>query len=170
MIYLILSLGIFFLCVTTHILWCRIRRRNELQMIIFVVLACMGLLVYFGLAFQFCKFEESQPISLWNMPLLLSSGLLYIFLTPVYMAFYFNTRVESPTQKILKCLQGQKARYADLLSLISDEEIIIPRLNDLKRTQCIQEKEGAYQLTKRGYTIGRFLELYQKLTGRPWGG
>ncbi|HOW36119.1 MAG TPA: hypothetical protein PL155_06880 [Candidatus Omnitrophota bacterium] len=172
MFYVLATLSIFCIAVLMHILWCRVFPKNRLQIAPFAFFSLVGLLYYGALAHLFFYGSSAdRAVNLWNLPLALSAAVVYILLIPIYLALYFNTRVESPTQKILRIIHEHDGiGYEELASCISDSEIIIPRIDDLLRCRYIQMKEGAYCLTARGIVVAKALNAYQVLTGREAGG
>ncbi len=168
MFYLVIAIAIFFAAAALHVAWCRANKTNALLIAPFLVFSFLGLAV---LIFIFVKnpyLLSSENI--WHMPLKSSSLLIYILLIPCYVAFYFGTKVKSPTQKLFLLLQKESLSFKELSSRISDREILIPRISDLEQSRCIRFKENSFQLTKYGFTVAKFLDIYQKILGRGIGG
>ena len=167
-----ISLFLFCMAVGGHMAWCRQRRASRLHIGPFVYMAFFGLLLQICVLFLVKKLpSEEYPVNFWTLPLKASSLLLYLLLIPTYLAFYFNTQVESPTQKILRLLQKNKqSSTEDLENAITDAEIIIPRVRDLAGTGFLAFDGKVYRLTPRGIILARFLNLYQTVLGREIGG
>lgn len=171
MLYVLTSFFTFGVAIAMHIAWCRYRPRKNLQIVPLVFFEMAGLLGYGAILGTFFSSIKNHPAGLWNVPLGTSSAVLYILLMPIYFAFYFNTRVESPTQRILRFI-GERGQvtYNDLTKCICDNEIIIPRLDDLVRSGYVSFKGGAYHLAARGIAVAKVLSVYQVLIGREMGG
>lgn len=172
MLYVLTSLLMFGAAVAAHIAWCRCRPKENLQIAALVFFEVAGLLCCLVILNTFSLLPvQSQSFDFWAMPLGLSSVALYVLLMPIYFALYFNTRVESPTQRILRLVEAKGGlAYDELSKYISDKEIIIPRLDDLVRSRYIALNDGVYRLTADGIRVAKVLNVYQALIGREAGG
>jgi hypothetical protein len=165
---LILILMIFFLSICAHVLWCRLRPRKDLQIPEFLAVAFIGLLIFCLLK---GKGVSAQAVNFWNMPLFLSSVVIYVLLVPMYLIFYFGTKVKSPSLQVLLILREKKElSEEDILKFLNDDVVLFPRLNDLERFGYLNRSGESYSLSPRGVALAKFLNFYQKLLGRTWGG
>ena len=53
---------------------------------------------------------------------------------------------------------------------LEKENFIMTRLEELMQSGCIKKSQDGYVLTSAGRGIAGFLNVYQKLLGRPMGG
>ncbi len=172
MLYLVTSLLFFFLSVVVHIFWCRRQKKQDLHMTTFclialTVLGCYGMF----LAFIQKAFQGQFGLTFWSCPLQLTSIVLYVLFIPIYLIFYFGTRVESPSKKMVLLIEQHGALSPeDFLKYFSDEHLVLTRLDDLERSYCVVLENKVYRLTDQGRTIARVLNLYQWITGRVIGG
>lgn len=166
MSYLFLSLFWFLVAVAIHALYCRRTSSADLQMSFFVKAAlgagiCLGMSAWGLLIFR--GLEETA--------LLVTAAVLYVLLIPCYLTFYFGTKVDSPSKKILQALEDpQGVTMEDLAALLTDESLLAPRIQDLLRTRYLDFNGQQYRLTARGVFLGKILNAYETMTGRPLGG
>ncbi len=193
MFYLITAFLLFLLAVIVHIIWCRLFFRKRLTMGSLVGLALSFLSVYFFIASETESFQRGHkidarsayfiarpdqpllgvglPSPFWSVPLKFSALLLYLLFIPVYLIFYFGTRVESPSKRILLLL-GQKGRLSlkEILTFLNEETVMMARLEDLCRCGYAIISDNKYRLSKSGGTVARILNIYQLISGRARGG
>lgn len=169
---ILITLAVFFVAVAAHIIWCRVSRKQDLQIDVFIFFALSFLAGAWILRINF--FPESfvcDPVNFWNLPLRASSIIFYFLNVFLYLIFYFNTQVESPSQRILRlCERKEGARMEELEKAVTDDDFIMTRLNDLKRYGYVEQHAESYRLLPRGVRVARLLSVYQKITGRPKGG
>ena len=168
--HLIISLGFFFLAAVIHVRICR--DQPGLLIKTFLGLAVAGLA---GVCTVFFSLNRNAVIvphpSLWMIDLSLTATLSYILLIPTYLIFYVNTRLVSPSQKVLMLIKDRGGlSYTELLRHFDDEELIAPRLADLVTSGCVCRQAENYWLSPHGVRIGKFLDVYQKILGRGMGG
>ena len=168
MVYVILSLGTFFTVVFLHILWCRLNKAPGLRTLSYYVLSACGFL---GLIFWNFMFTQEHPLSLWTIPLKISTWILYLFLILLYLAFYYGIIINSPSQTILQLLKKHGSLdYLSLYQYFEKSYFIESRLEALVNSRCVKFDGKNYFLKAIGTKIGSILELYQKLIGRAMGG
>src|SRR3989338_405407 len=101
-----------FLSMALHVFWCRLTRHSE-QIFSF----CLIALFVFGTYLLTAQYphETMSSLNAWNIPLRLSSIVLYFLLIPIYLIFYFGIKVESPSKRILLLLKARESlSYEDL--------------------------------------------------------
>ena len=105
------------------------------------------------------------------MPLVVTTIMIYILSIPVYLMFYFNTKVESPSQRILLIIKKKNEIASHELSgYVTDKDFVFSRLQDLLESKCICLEEEGYRLLPRGRMVASLLTAYQKISGRKMGG
>lgn len=165
LIYLVLL----FCSIILHFLWCRLIKAKTLQIIPFVVIALIG--AYVGLCMSHSFGAVSEEINFWNIPLSASALGLYWLLVPFYLILYFNTQVESPTQRILRFVQEKGGMtLEELQKVVTNQDFVITRLSDLERCHYVIKNDDHFRLTWRGVWVARYLVVYQKILGREMGG
>ena len=172
MLYLSLSGSIFICCVIIHILLCRfLRKKDGLLVKPFIFLSLTGLILLWFLFSVLKSYIETLP-DIWRLPLSLTSSMLYLLAIPFYLIFYTNTRLVSPSKKILTLIRDSQAlTRAELTRHLTNEEFILSRIYDLEQSGCLRkEKGGHYRLARDGIKIGLILEYYEKVIGRRMGG
>ena len=108
---------------------------------------------------------------LWSLALPFTATMFYILLTLIYLSFYVNVKLVSPSKKIMTLIREHKGmKYPELLKHFTDPSFIAPRLDDLVKSGCTRIIENKYRLSSSGRRIGIILEIYQKILGRPKGG
>ena len=162
MVDLIVSLLLFFLSVILHLGICRREKRAVLLVKTFLGMSAAGLVIFWGS-------RGVRPCALTDLPV--SATMLYVLLVLVYLSFYVNVKIVSPSKKILTLIREHGVMtFEELSKSFSNEEFISPRLEDLVGSGCVYREEGSYRLSQSGMQIGRMLEVYQKILGRPIGG
>ena len=162
MVDLIVSLLLFFFSVVLHLGVCRREKRNVLLVKTFLGMSAVGLVIFWG-----CR--SVRPCAPTALPV--SATMLYVLLVLVYLSFYVNVKVVSPSKKIMTLIRAHKTMTdEELLTYFTDAEFVCSRLEDLVKSGCIYTEEERYRLSKSGARIGWMLEIYQKILGRPLGG
>ena len=162
------SLLVFLGAVLVHWVWCRSQRRDCLHIKSFMGIAAAGLL---ALLLRAQGQASAVSRETGAAPLWLSAIILYILMVPVYLIFYFGTQVESPSRLLTVLLRERGAlTFDDLARIIDNDRLIRPRVDDLLTTGYVREENGCLVLTGAGLRVARWLEFYQRLSGRRWGG
>ena len=179
-----ISLLLFLFSVVIHLWICRQQKKYLLLIKVFLGMSGFGLLIFWGASFLFhqslsslltfsISLVERRSItnSLWTRALPVSSTILYILLILLYLSFYVNVKLISPSKKIMTLIRDQGAMtYEELKKYFTDSLFIQPRLDELIDSGCTYIEKGRYRLSESGMKIGRLLEMYQKILGRPMGG
>lgn len=129
----------------------------------------------FGVGFIGCVIVTLWMIS--SLPLLyplpISSIALYASLSLSYMALTASPVLqdESPTTKILRTLltKGYQTEK-QLLSVLSEDEVIGKRINDSIQFGWLAKHNSRLVMTKRGKHIVKFLQFYRRILGISEGG
>lgn len=171
MLYIVLSFSFFLLSVVLHVLWCRFKRSGELQVVAFFLLAMAGLIFYVVTERFLLVSCFGGPESIWNLYLEMTSIVIFALLIPFYLVLYYSVNINSPSRMILLILEkSQGLTYKQLKEQVTDEKFIAPRLKDLVDNRCVAFDGNTYRLLPHMTAIGRMLNVYQKITGRPEGG
>jgi len=171
MFYAFFALFLFIISVMTHILFCRKSSQSGLQAKAFIGLAFLFLAVYVLGSWAILKADIFLPNTLLGFPFLITAGIIFILLIPVYLCFYVLTQLMSPSKKILLTVsQMQKASYEDMVSCVEQEDFINTRLSDLVTSGCVIKDQDRYRLSASGRQIAGILDLMQHVLGRKMGG
>ncbi len=167
--YSLVTMSLVFMTdIFVHLIWCRFQKEDRLHIRSFFAIAAGGLLFLL----LFIQVEAGPDgKSFWSTPLWGCALLLYVLLVPVYLIFYFGTKVESPSRLLMMSLKEKDGMtFEEITAVIDNDRLIRPRLDDLFLTEYIREEGGLIWLTAPGVRVAQWLELYQKLSGRGWGG
>ena len=160
-----LSFFIFFFSVALHIGFCRRAARLQKKGLLlrpFAVIAGVNLLLLWSLFIFVKTFPPPMP---------LTSTVMYGLMSVLYLMFYANTQLTSPSQKIILLLKEEGPQtYQNILKNFSDREFIVSRLEELKQIGYLNSQKMVFQLNPQGEKVARMLNWYQKIVGRPWGG
>jgi hypothetical protein len=155
----LISVLLFLIAVTIHLVICRISPDKRLKAKLFIIIALVNLVI-----FEACAV-------LFHLPLILSASLIYIFLAPIYLIFYVSTELVSPSKKNLRIVEySGQAEYKEIFKRLEQENLIITRLEELEESGCVTSQAGTYKLTKAGRSLEMLLGFYQKILGRTRGG
>jgi len=170
MLYLIISALFFILSFLIHTLWCRYKKGVELHITSFVVISVMCLFGYFAAASFLIPQKVGGP-GIWLLPLEKTAAVLYFFLLPFYLVFYYSTMIDSPSRRTIALLKERGAlSYEEISREITDEKFIMTRLNPLVTFGYVHFDGRYYRLSSRAVLSCRIINLYQKLLGRKIGG
>ncbi len=169
MLTVLTAIGFFLLSAIAHGWFCRRQKQGGLFVKVFCVIAAVNL----GLCWLvFMNYENGRHPSFWDIPLVVSSTVIYVLLVPAYMVFYVSTQLNSPSKTVLLALHAHgEMSEEDLLKYFTDDLYILPRIKDLVLTGCIDiDSKGKYVLSSSGLRIAGFLNAYQIFLGRKAGG
>jgi hypothetical protein len=169
MLYLFIALTFFFDSVFLHLIACRQAKTEGLLLKKFLMIAGVNLLVCWA-GFWFISKNVPAGSGLWAVPLFAVSTAIYLLLIPIYLVFYFSTQQMSPSKKVMLLLFERPRSSAELEPFFTDEEMIIPRIQDLLMTGCMAQQNGRYVLTSSGVHMAQAYAFYQGLLGRKKGG
>ena len=168
---LTVSCSIFIFFVGFHLGICRREKKDFLLIKKFLCMSGLGLLIFWKTSFLIHYNSVPDNHSWWHLPLPATATFLYILLTLIYLSFYVNVKLVSPSKKIMTLIREHKGmKHSELLKHFTDPGFIAPRLDDLVKSGCAQIKESMYRLSPSGKMVGGILEIYQKILGRPKGG
>jgi hypothetical protein len=163
------DLGICFLSfacsIAAHVFFCRGLPKNQLHAKLFVGVAFFtGGLGWLARSFLANPFEGDTAFPA-------TAVVIYLLLIPAYLIFYVTTELNSPSKLILRMIrQTPGIAHSEILKNFTNEELILPRLSDLRQTGCVELRDDCYFLSASGRSLGQFLVLYQKILGRDLGG
>jgi hypothetical protein len=168
MLYLVVALFFFVEAVFLHLVVCRQAKAEGLLLKKFLSIALLNLSLSW-LTFYFIVKDVHLP-GIWSVPLWGSATAIYVLLIPIYLVFYFSTQQMSPSKKVMLLLFERPRSFLELEPFFTDQEMIIPRIQDLLMTGCITDRNGRYLLTPSGVQLAQGYAFYQSLLGRKKGG
>lgn len=154
-----------------HVLFCRQTRALGLhsKVFIFISVAFFGAYVLGSMVVLYWGWIDQN--SAWGLPLIITSGIVYVLLIPTYLTFYVLTQLMSPSKKILLMLQQKNVlSFDDAIRGIQEENFIGTRMAELRQSGCVVLKDGRYVLSASGVSIATILNVMQVLLGRDAGG
>lgn len=98
--------------------------------------------------------------------------IVFISLVLAYLITYSAVEVDSPSLVIINMVaeSGSVGISKDrLLDKLSDEKLVIPRIDDLKRDNLVYS-DGKYKLSAAGYLMTRLFVVFRKFLNLPKGG
>ena len=168
---LTVSCSIFLFFVGLHLGICRRGKKDFLLIKKFLCMSALGLIIFGKTSFFIHYNLAPENHSWWHLPLPVTATLLYVLLTLIYLSFYVNVKLVSPSKKIMTLIREHKGMtHSELLKHFTDPGFIQPRLDDLVESGCARIIENKYGISSSGKRIGVILEIYQKILGRPKGG
>lgn len=171
MLDILLMLFFFLESVFIHLTVCRRRSSEGLLLKPFVAIAFGNLLVLWSSLWVLHAYLGPDAQSFWGVPLYGASTFIYILLIPTYLVFYFSTQQMSPSKKILLLLsKNGPMSFQELLRHFTDEEFVVPRIEELIGVRFLIEHSGWYVLTPAGTRIAKVYGFYQTIFGREKGG
>ena len=171
MLYLILSILLFILSIVLHLIWCRHKDIQQLNIALFFYISSFCLLIYFVIVYVHPCFNTEDARSLWKFPLKLTAAFLYILFVPYYPVLYYSSLMHSPTQVMVLLIKDRGGlSWEELAHHINDERFIVARLNSLVKNGYIAFDGQYYRLVPKTILFCRILNIYQKLLGRAMGG
>ncbi len=99
--------------------------------------------------------------------------ILYTSLTLAYIATYSAVEVDSPSLVMLLIIAKMFPEGLDkqkLFSLLNDNLLVIPRLNDLVSDKMVVIDKDIYKLTPKGRFLMNTIILFRRLLNLPKGG
>lgn len=169
--------AVFFFCLflLSHILSYRLKF-IKFQIVGILVLSLLGL-VFFIAFLLLLPILYGDPHrfadDLWRTNLAFTSITLYVLLCACYLSQVTVLQYGSPSMMIIDAIISRRDRGVteeELEALFLDEELILPRLDDLLAYGHIGLSEGRYFLKPKGVLIVRIIRAYRKLLGRSTGG
>lgn len=160
MIYLISAISIFLLSFFIHLLLFKINSKFTVWS--FAIYPC-GLLINLVVTFAVIPSFVSHA-GWWGIPLSFSANLLFLLLLGVYFIFLTSILLEdeSPATKIFRQIKNQeKARFEELVKTFSDDDLIVKRLQELRKSGLITGPK-VYRLTARGKNMMKIICFYRK--------
>lgn len=172
MIFITLSLLFFCLTVIAHVFLCHRQKAAGLLTRPFFYLFLLGLALLMFLLFLGPEDVFAlKKIGMWGVPLKGSAVAVYILFMACYFIFYFGMQVESPTRRMIQLMEKKPAvSLEDLVGQMSNDSLILPRINDLLKHEYIRKEGERYFLTTRGVRVASIVKFYEKLFSRPMGG
>ena len=164
---------VFTALVVLHTIWFRVRRpRTEMRALLWLFSAGLGLLLVSLETSRWASAASDAP-SESGRPLVLTSFLLYLALAVCYIAVYQGFTVVGPSAKILMLVASHPASvltYAELRRALTDNELILPRLNDLVSAGLVTFDGTHYRLRPRGALLAEIAAAYRALLRKGFGG
>lgn len=166
MIYVSVTILILFLTATVHVFLYRTMGEKTVWGTKLFAVFPAGLVIEAAAVFWLLPQVSRGSMEGWNTPLPLSSILFYLLCTGIYFIFYISAFLgdESPATKIFrKVRKNSQATRDDLCKSFSDRELVIKRLDDMKKAGWITERRGLYGLMPRGSSVMKIIGIYRKI-------
>lgn len=99
--------------------------------------------------------------------------LLFTSLTAAYIITYSAIEVDSPSLSLMLAFSAAGRAglvMEDIYKFMTDEKLVIPRINDLVRDKLITDDYGKYRLTRSGKNFVLIFILYRNFLGLGKGG
>jgi hypothetical protein len=154
----------------THLAIWRIRLPKRQLRMVAIVFGAAQVLV---LAAHGTALGPWLPMPLAGMPEAAAYLLFCTAWTLAYMITYTALEVDSPSLVIVDRIAGAGSgglAAPALEKLVSDEQLVVPRVHDLVRDGMLAQCDGVFQLTSKGRRFIAPFETYRKLLGRERGG
>ena len=124
---LTVSFSIFIFFAGLHLGICRREKKDFLLIKKFLCMSALGLLIFWKTFFLIHYNSAPDNHSLWHLPLPVTSTLLYVLLTLIYLSFYVNVKLVSPSKKIMTLIREHKGMtYPELLKHFTDPVLFNP--------------------------------------------
>jgi len=170
---LLYGIGLFVLAVLLHLLIWRIHLpENQASALLYIFFGIFIVAIFI--------FRRNPAIAFFGIPVPaticenLQFSFLFISLTSAYIANYPAIEVDSPS--LIMIMDIARAYPAGLdrdtfKKRLNNDNLIMPRINDLLKGKFIYLKDGRYRLTRRGLFIARIFILFRRILGmRQLGG
>ena len=108
-----------------------------------------------------------------NLPQYLHIAILFTSLTMAYIITYSAIQADSPSLVMVIAITkaGDKGiAEADFERVMTDDLLIVPRIQDLINDGMVYLQGGKYRLTRKGRLFVRLFILYRGLLNLPKGG
>lgn len=99
--------------------------------------------------------------------------ILFVSFAVSYIVSYPAIEVDSPTLIIIKAVSDAGPRGMDkgkLEAMMTDDLLIVPRINDMVSDKMIYLDGGRYRLMGKGLMMARVFSFYRNITGSAKGG
>ena len=171
MMNLAATLAVLLIVWVVHIVWFRVRPpRNRVQALL--ALFAAGLVAYLGgFGWSAWQAAEAQPVH--EITFGATAVVLYVLLALAYVIVYTAVEVDSPSAMIMLLARqrgGEGITYAELRAMLTDDYLVLARLEDLVAAGSVRFTGTDYQLEPRGLIIARLFGAYRALLGRDLGG
>lgn len=170
MIDILVMLFFFVDAVFVHMIICRKKAAGVLLLKPFIGIALINLCLLWAVFWFSESLVRVDPHSIWGVRMYGCATVIYILLIPTYLVFYFSTQQMSPSKKILLLLVKGPLSFEELRQHFSDEEFVLPRIQELIGIRCLVEHGGWYVLTPSGIQMANVYKIYQAVLGRKKGG
>lgn len=167
MSYILISVSIYIVSVIVHVLIHRILRQRGIRTFKTVLVFLIGFIVNTAILF----YLAGAPGCGLKLPL--TAGVLFALLSSLYVIFYTSPYLgdESPATKVIAILGVKKKMNSlQIMGEFSDSQLIIKRLNDLKRDGLVEMKNNRYCCTDKGMKLVDLIDMYRKLLRWDRGG
>ena len=172
MLSICLSFLWFSMAVALHLFWCRMEKTKRLQVAAFFVAAALCLSGYFYSSQYFWGRLPSEVLfSPVGLTLNLTALVMYVLFIPIYLIFYYSVAIDSVSRSAMALIRAQEGiPYEEILSVMTDEKFLVPRINALVDTGYAHFDGKKYRLSAKAKLTCRVLAVYQALCGRDMGG
>ena len=170
---LVFTLSLFCLAFVIHLIVWRIHlptRQIKTLVQLFIVILILGILALWLFPPSFRFLQLSGPESFWEY---IHIYLFFVSLTLAYMITYTAIEADSPSLVLIMKVSEAGSEGLDskkLEQMMSDDILVIPRLEDLVLDKMAYINGNRYFLTAKGVLMVRIFLYYRKLLGAPKGG
>jgi hypothetical protein len=170
---LVFGLALFCLAFVFHLIVWKIRlprRQVKTMLQIFFATLIGGIFALWNAPPSFEIFNISSPDNIWEY---LHICLLFISLTLAYMITYSALEADSPSLVMVMTINNAEPEGLDkerFEELMSDEMLVMPRINDVLLDKMVYMEGNKYRLTSKGTLMARIFNFYRKLINAPEGG
>ncbi len=166
MIYLIITVSIFFLSLLIHIFLCRLLKKSKIKTFKTLLIFPLGFML---LIINIFNLSRNQ----FNLTLPLTSVFLFILLSVAFFFLFFGPFIGDigPTYLIIYLLEQKNAlSFQEILRWFSDHELIINRLHFLAAYGYIKKTGQYYTILSKGKRLSNFIDFYRLVLGWYAGG
>src|SRR3989344_236926 len=167
-IYIFISIAIFFLTVLVHIVLANFFSNYLLKIKNTFLTYLFGFLVELFLIDHLFSSTTYDGRDVWFIPLVMSGIALYVLLSISYLVFFLSPFMgeESPTSKIfILLMRKHRISRKDILHHFNDKDLIDIRISRLEKTGWVERKGTHYFTSPAGAIIATFILFYRRLLG-----
>ena len=167
---LVFGLTIFCLAFMVHLIVWKIRlpkRQVKTMLLLFFATLLSSLIILWSAPASFKLLNLAAPDDIWEY---LHICLLFISLTLAYMITCSALEADSPSLVMVMAINNAEPDGLDKMrfkELMSDETLVMPRINDILIDGMAYMDGDRYCLTPKGALMARIFIFYRKLINAP---
>ena len=170
---LVFSLTCFALAFIIQLVFWKIympQRQIKTLLLLFFCILVVEMFVLWSAPSSFTFVRLSAPGSIWEY---LHICMFFVSLLLAYMITYTALEADSPSLVMVMTIGSAGPEGLDKKKfdrLMSDDTLIVPRIEDLVLDKMVYMDGDKYRLTPKGVLMARIFVFYRKLLGAPKGG